>query len=86
MASVSTAFGDIVLDVANYYCLPCQRNTLGASGADFPACEVCGGATSFNGHRLPEPIASEGWTSSAVARYWRGQKPERPWNTQLELM
>ena len=91
MALVPTAFGDIPIDEAKYRCADCGHKTVGPDDTGSrqrrkPACELCGGETDYSGPVLPEPIASEGWTSSAIARYWQARRqPEHAPDTQLGL-
>ena len=90
MGYIPTAFGDVHLDEAYYHCAACGVDTIGPDGTGRsqkgrPVCGSCGGATTFNGVIMPEPMASQGWTSRAIATYFRGA-PVNPPGTQRELI
>ena len=90
MALIPTAFGDVPIDEARYHCAVCDINTMGPDDTGRgqklrPVCSNCGGPTSYNGSVIPEPMASQGWNSRAIAAYFRGTAPA-PVDTQLELI
>ena len=81
---MTTAFGNVPVG-ARYHCAECDAQCeVDAEPKNPPTCGYCGYEMTYNGALLPEPIATEGWNSSAIGRYWQAQR-QPTYNTQLDF-